>query len=66
MFRTPAWYLRDLERKERAWAAERTQLIATICRLANRPDADPGYTEPAEPPAPAIDDTDLVFVDQLP
>lgn len=31
------WFVRELERRERAWAAERAQLVATICHLADRP-----------------------------
>lgn len=52
MFRTPAWFIRELERTNRAHAAERAELIATISRLAGKPAPDPWQP----PAAPAPDD----------
>lgn len=31
------WFLRELERRERAWETERRMLVETICRLAGQP-----------------------------
>jgi hypothetical protein len=45
------WWIREIERRERDWAAERAQLVTTICRLA-------GKGLPAEPVEPRpVDDT---------
>lgn len=34
--RSVRWYARELERRERAWATERAELVTTICRLAGK------------------------------
>jgi len=36
--RRERWWVRELERSQREHAAERQQLIATICRLAGHPE----------------------------
>jgi hypothetical protein len=37
VFRRDRWWNREIERRERAWAAERAELIATICHLSGKP-----------------------------
>lgn len=47
--------LRTLERREQAWATERAELIATICRLAGKGlPATPSEQRPADA-TPATD-----------
>lgn len=51
--RTVRWYARELERRERAWTAERRELVDTICRLAGKglPPAPVELRETDESPA---------------
>ena len=51
MFRTAKWYMRELERRDRAHAAERAELIKTICHLTGRPLPE------IEPPVKPFDPT---------
>jgi hypothetical protein len=66
MLRSVRWYARELERRERAWAAERGELVATICRLAGKglppAPAEPRTTADLEPVA----DRFQVSPEQLP
>lgn len=66
--RTAKWFLRELERRERAWEQERAQLIETICRLAGQPTEPTPMDEWREERAREReeDDDDLVDPDQLP
>lgn len=49
MLRRERWWVRELERRERAWEAERAQLVATVCHLAGKPLPTVAEPEPAEP-----------------
>jgi hypothetical protein len=35
--RREKWWVRELERRERAWQVERASLVKTICHLAGKP-----------------------------
>ena len=69
------WLLRELERRERAWEAERARLIETICRLAGQPTVPTPLDEEADRRAARAAELaereraerdDLVDYDQLP
>lgn len=50
MFRRDKFWLRELERREREWAAERKELLDRIMFLADRPmPSEQPFTLPAEP-----------------
>lgn len=51
MLRRDKWWIREIERINRAHAEERTVLIDTIARLAGKPAPDP-WTAPVEEPEP--------------
>lgn len=53
MFRRDRWWHRELDRVRREHAAERAQLVATICRLAGNPEPDTAVRPTAPPAAPA-------------
>ena len=55
------WWVRELERVNREHAAERAELVATICRLAGKPEPRPGREEPVAMFVPAV-----VSPEQLP
>lgn len=40
MFRGDKWWVREIERMNRAHAADRAELVATICRLSGKPMPD--------------------------
>lgn len=48
-FSAVRWYTRELERREREWAAERALLIETICRLAGHAAVEPEDIEEPQP-----------------
>lgn len=66
--RTSKWFLHELERRERAWEAERLMLLETICRLAGQPVAPTEMDEwrQRQQRERAEADDDLVDYDQLP
>lgn len=75
MLRSTKWFARELERREREWAAERRTLVETICHLAGAPIAPTELDEAAErqilaerraAEKLAADEADLVEYDQLP
>jgi hypothetical protein len=56
VFRRDRWWNREIERRERAWATERAELVATICRLASiRAAGDDYVSEPDPEPEPDTD-----------
>lgn len=61
MRRGERWWIRELERRERAHASERAELVATICRLAGQPVPDE-WRPPAPTPEP---DTDREVLEEV-
>ena len=52
MFRTSAWWARELARREQAWTLERGMLLDRIMFLVGRTWTPPPYTPEAEQDAP--------------
>ena len=50
MFRRDRWWIREIERINRAHAAERAELISTISRLAGKPERTTTVAKPDPEP----------------
>ena len=61
MFRSTRWYTRELERRERAWADERKELLDRIMYLADRPWNEPPAPEWPERKPVEVDESELDY-----